>query len=418
MKLVFKIISLFVAIFFCSQANAQRSKTFPGFYITPTGDTVKGVFPNYTQWSKNPVRVAFISSSASLPIALTPENCLKFSIENYDEYLAFSGQRLENSIDDNQIMRSPQSETFDEQYETISVFVRRVAKTTGCELYMLSDSKRINYFYKLPGQALVELKYQKRYDQNRIFEFPGYRQQLNRLFYDEVTKRNLTKLLEGLPYTEAAMANFFKKLYPVAKAKNKTRNTAAGWVLSAGVSINQMKLKGDKSIDKVGRDYSSSFSPLISLGYILPISRNFNRYFIYPQVKVFSYKISGERSNGTFLKRSTFQASPVVVGEINGGMNVLNKEDLRVFITGGAGMMLLVKNREADQVYTVAGNSLYTSAKSDLAKATYTLNMSAGVILKNKMMVSTTYHFPTPVGNYVYYSHLLSSIQVKLGYKF
>jgi hypothetical protein len=106
------------------------------------------------------------------------------------------------------------------------------------------------------------------------------------------------------------------------------------------------------------------------------------------------------------------------VGEFNGGVNLLNKDDLRVFVSAGAGIMILVNNREADQVFYASSNAIYTSAKSNLSKATNTLNASAGVTLKNKIVVAAAYHFPTSVGNYVYYSHMLTSLQVKVGYKF
>jgi hypothetical protein len=416
MKIAVKVIASFLTILFCVQLCAQ-SKSLPGFYITQSGDTVKGVFSNYTQWSKNPDRVKFTASATLQPIVLTPINCLKFSIENYDEYVSYSGQRLENPIEDQELINGKESMSSDDQYSNIITFLRLFSKNSYCELYVFSDNKRVNLFYKLPGQPLSELKYKKYLDQNKINEVPEYKQQLNNFFSIEIMKRNLAKSLQELPYTEKGMIEFFEKLSPDEKPKYKSRNLPAGWLLSAGVSINLLNVKGDKSIDEVRKNYSSSISPLMSVGYILPLARNFNNYFFFPQVKLYSYKSTGQLNDGTFIRTTTFKSNLIVTCEINGGVYVVNKENFRVHLSGGTGFMWLPDNKQLNQSFAASNNTLYSSSQEHLSQITYIFNLSTGITIKKRILVLATYNFPAPVSkNYVYFTPMLRGIQFRVGY--
>jgi hypothetical protein len=417
MKSSLRIIILFVTLSFNKQLFAQN-KSFPGFYITSKGDTIKGVFTNYKQWSKNPVSVEFTETATAKLIVLTPENCLKFSIENYDEYLAYSGPRMENDIEYDQVINNKEFAGSADQYGNVVTFLRLIVKNKDVELYILSDNKRLNLFYKLPGQPVLELKYKKYYDENRIHEIPEYRQQIMNLFPAQISKANLFQPLNKLTYSETEMTEFFDKLNSDKKPKYKKKNPAAGWVISGGVSINTFKVIGDKSVDKVRTSYGSSISPLVSVGYFVPIDRNFSRYFIFPQIKFFTYKNTGKLNDGAFIKSTTFKSKLVVNGEINAGMNAVNGKKFRLHISGGGGVMLLLKNKEENQTFVASSNTLYTSSETNHSQITYSVNASAGITIKNRILILTTYNFPTWAGaRYVYYSPRMGSFQVRLGYK-
>jgi hypothetical protein len=417
MKSSLRITILFVTLSFNKQLFAQN-KNFPGFYLTQTGDTIKGVFSNYKQWSKNPDRVEFTETATSKPTVLTPENCLKFSIENYDEYLAYSGPRLENPIEDEQLFNNKEFVSADDHYGNVVTFLRLIVMNRDGELYILSDNKRVNLFYKLPGQPVVELKYKKYYDENKIHELPEYRQQIMNLFPAQIAKANLFQPLNELPYSETEMTEFFDKLNTGEKSQYKKKNPAAGWVISAGVSINMFKVKGDQSVDKVRMSYGSSISPLLSLGYIVPIERNFSRYFIFPQVKLFTFKNTGKLNDGGFIKTTTFKSNLVVNGEMNAGMNAVNGKKFRLHISGGAGIMLLLKNKEVNQSFVASSNTLFSSSETNHSQLAYSVNASAGITIKNRIFILTSYNFPTRAGaGYIYYTPKMGAVQLRVGYK-
>ena len=53
---------------------------------------------------------------------------------------------------------------------------------------MLHDSKRVNFFYQVPGDSIVELRYKKSIVANRITEMAEYRDQLRQSFAKKLRK--------------------------------------------------------------------------------------------------------------------------------------------------------------------------------------------------------------------------------------
>jgi hypothetical protein len=431
MKTVFNIAILFYGVLLCTPSFAQR-KTVAGFYITTQGDTIRGAISNYSQWSKNPSKVEFVSATSGKPITLIPQDCKKVVIEGHDEYLPYTGQRLMNPIYDNHVASNNYSNPEDEK-EDVNVFLRFVTKTTGCELYVLTDSKRTNFFYKLPGDTVVELKYKKyylisnivdinthEYEVKNIVTISEYKDQINNLFAETIEKRKLSASLKLLSYTEDELKKFFENLFTVETIKNSRKNIAEGWIISAGVSLNNVHVKADKSFTLVAKKYNSSISPMISLGYMVPIGRNFNRYFLYPQVNLFRYENTGEINDGTFKKFTTYQTDLVLSGEVNGGVNVINQQSIRFYLAGGAGMMALLNNRRLDYKYLNYQSSLepYRSEQTSIdLKATSSVNVSAGMVIMNKFIVTATYLFPSQLDNVFHYTPKYSGVQFRVGYK-
>lgn len=232
MKTVFRLTTLFYAILLCTPSFAQK-KTVTGFYISVQGDTVKGVFPNYSQWSNNPSEVEFAAAASVEPTTLTPQNCRNFVIEGHDEYLSYAGQRLVNPIYDNEVSKKRYSNLGDEQEEVVT-FLRLVTRTPNCELYVFTDNKRPNFFYRLPGDSVVELKYKKYYFENQldvsgfmrgyIAEITDYKGQLNSLFAEAIYRRKLTSALNTLPYAEDRLKMFLEQLFSTEPVKHKKKS--------------------------------------------------------------------------------------------------------------------------------------------------------------------------------------------------
>jgi hypothetical protein len=412
MRVFLKLLPL-IAVLFSFSLFAQN-KSVPGFYITRNGDTVKGIFPNFRQWNNNPQQVEFLSAANSQPVELTPANCLKFTIENYDEYLSYSGPRMINPIGD--ILNNSDFSGFENAYDTVTIFLRLIRSPSNFKVYVFSDNIRTNFFYQRPGEPLVELKFKKYFEKERIAEISEYRQQLNNLFSEEIQKKNMYHALELLPYSEDAIAEFLQKLF--SDGKSKTRMSLhSEWIIKAGFSANSVKVTGDESMWAVKHDYESAISPMISFGIMLPTGRNFGRYFFYPQISLSNYKNSGQSNDGSFNRVTTFESKLVVTGEINIGLYLVNGTNFRWFIYGGGGFKKMVDNKQTEERIIAADNQVYSSYVLDMMGLTYNIDLSTGIRLTNKFLLSATYNLPAPLSNFSYYTPWLSSIQVGLAYK-
>ena len=403
-------------LLFCNSIFAQR-KSFPGYYIGQQGDTARGMFLTYTQWTKNPSQVDFLIEGATGPIHLTPQNTRKFVVEGYDEYLSYTGQRLVNPIVDATLFNERFDMSYQDSTQQISTFLRLVKRTVGGDLYIFHDARRINFYFQLPGQPLIELRYKKALNQNQIHEMADYRQQLYTLFGEAITERNLKTALERLPYLEAEMSSFLEKLFPGTTPQRTKQNRKTEWVISAGAVVNMVNVQADKSFNSVPRTYASSFSPLVSAGLVVFIGRNFGKYFLTPQVKLFRYKNTGEENQGTFINTVTYQADLAVAPQLNAGVNLINREAFRLFFTAGVGMIAQVNPKQVRQLYT-SGGTLYSGpVETELPSLVYSFDASTGVVIKNKVFLSASYMPPTHIGNFLFYSPKLSGAQFRIGYK-
>lgn len=396
-----------------------QSKTFTGFYISSVGDTIQGVFPDYKQWHHNPTRVAFIESATSKPVVLTPENCAKFIINDQDEYVAYNGPRIENPLQDLQVVNNKETSTTDYQYTEIVAFLRLLSRSKEAELYTFSDNRRVNLFYKLPGERMAELKFKKIYRDNQIYDIEDYKQQLSNLFILQIQDRNLNRTLEKLAYNEQQMKEFFDKLYQTGKLKLRNKKTASGWVLLAGVSVNTVKIKNDQAAAPGQKNHSSSISPLLSVGYVVPLDRNFSKYFLFPEMRVFRYSnFTSESNNGTYKHTATFKSNFVIALELNAAVNLVNQENFKMHISGGGGVKFLANNKRIDESFVLPDTSPYSSSETGLTKISFMGNISAGATFNKSIMAIVSYNFPTLIADYAEATPMLGGIQLRVGYRF
>lgn len=419
MKNIFSLkkgLSAFFILFTTTAINAQ-SKSIAGYYITNNGDTVAGIFPNYKQPNRSFSKIAFVETTSAATIQLTPAKCSRISVQGEDDYIAYSGKRLINPIEDERVVNNTGNFGFEDMQDTVSAFIRMVTKGSGFEVFLLNDNIRKNFFYKQAGEPLQELKFKKYYDENRINEVKEYKQQLGLLFAKKADARKLALLLESLLYTETAMINFIKKVDPGAKQKVKTKNEANGFVISAGVSANFMKVVGDVSNYRTKITYNTSFSPLLSVGYIASINRNFGKFFLYPSITAYNFKNTGEISDGNVIRKATYSSSLAVLNSINGGVNLINNKRCKFFMSGGYGLMLLMNNKQISQYQNLNNTTTYKPDEEKLERLTYVFNITSGVILNNKLTAWAKYNISTNIGRYVFYAPRHSALQIAVGYK-
>lgn len=417
MRIICYLNIVFYSLFFSVHLFAQE-KVFSGSYQTEKGEKIEGVFTNYKQWDINPAQVNFTPTGASTATTLTPMNCRSFLVNGYDEYLSYSGKRLINPIGDVKKVMNYGNENANDQYADIATFLRLVIRTPSCELYILKDAVRTNFFLKLPDQNLIELRFKEYFDQVQIKTMPEYRQQLQTLFSDSIEKQKLGRLLDNLPYAEETMRDFFSKLFLSGKKPVKENKQADGWIISGGASFNFLKVDGDKASIEVGQKYKTSVSPLLSIGYMLVEQRNFGKYFFYPQLKIFRHDNSVEFSNSVTRTTISYSSDLILLPELNAGFNVIRKENLLVHLSVGGGLMVLANNQHIRNRYNVADGSLYFSSQDQLTKSALATNAAGGILIKRKFLLNASYQIPVTIGNLVYYAAVSSGVQLKFGYKF
>lgn len=414
----FQLIAFVIAIGSFHQGFTQK-KALPGYYITLQGDTVRGTFPYYAQWTKNPAQVDFIPTGETHQTELTPENTRQFTVNGYDEYVAYTGKRLVNPIDNNILL----SETFlrgiDDESERITVFLRLVIATTGGNLYIFHDTKRMNFFYQATGQPVIELRYKKTLDLKQISEMPEYRQQLSAAFAAIIERKHLAEQLEKLKYTEQNLSSFFKTMFPVVKEEARYPN-APKWILSGGVMATTIHADlPDQSPSLLSQTRHFSYSPLLSVGCIVPIGRNFGKYFAYPQLKLYQYKNTMEAyQDPTVIHAITCKADVVAVIEAGGGCNFINHENFKCFASAGIGLLLQPNATLNEKVYRASDHATLGNMAIGLPGLFYSTEVSAGVVLNKKMLISVTYKLPSKDGDFEYLLPVISGTALTVGYIF
>ena len=406
--------TLLILLFSAFHSNAQ--KTFPGLYVSKSGETIKGDIVNYSQWGNNPSQIEFRAAGSTNTQMLTPPDIQKLVIDGYDEYISFSGKRLVNAIDDYELINGKGIASYEDKTEDVSTFLRLIFRSAVVELYIYSDAKRINFYCKKPGEDFIELQYKKYYDGDRVHEMAIYRDQVGNMFSEQIKEKRLSGSVGSLRYREESLEKFFGKLFPGDVKKQNSISPRAGFVVMAGASFNSLKITADKSFQMISRNYNASISPMLSVGYVLPIRRYFGRYFFQPQLKLYQYKNSGSFTNATSTKETTFQSDLLIATELNAGLNMINKENIRWYVTGGGGFLFLQNNRQSDHRVYIYGD--IQDEETELTSTSYSLNFSTGFTLNNRFIAAATYQVPVTLGEFVNYRPVLSVLQFGIGYKF
>ena len=377
------------------------------------GDSVRGEFPNYSQWYKNPTKVEFIIYGSSQKMYLTPLNAKKFVVEGYDEYISYSGSRLLNPIEDQILLNNGFTISPVDVEENVVVFLRVVARTTGINLYMLHDSKRVNFFYQIPVDTIVELRYKKSISANRISEMAEYRNQITKLFSEKIQEKNMSATLRRLSYQESSLAGFFNDLFPVINRERKHKNAGSKWVLSAGLSSNFIHIGSDFPPGSVPNKHNLSVFPVVSFGYYSPVARKFGKYFFNPQLSLSRYKITGETYYNPFTIKATYKVDLLIGIQVNSGVNLINKEDFKFFIAAGLGGLIQIGGEK-----TLATYQTSNSPETDVYKLrtiNYLIDASTGITINKRNLISASYMFPVSINGSPYYTTpKLSGIQLKM----
>src|SRR5688500_1353892 len=98
LKYCFLTLFFTLALIIYSPYLFAQAKVVKGYYINNAGDTVRGQFPDFRQWNKNPSSVDFIPDGSADKLVLTPTTSRGFRIDETESYIAYNGTRLQNPI--------------------------------------------------------------------------------------------------------------------------------------------------------------------------------------------------------------------------------------------------------------------------------------------------------------------------------
>jgi hypothetical protein len=404
---------LVVAIFFpISHSFAQKS-TFIGYYINEKGDTVSGTFLHYTQWGKNPSKVKFLPSGSPREEQLMPQQVKRFVVQGYDEYISYIGPRLLNPIDEVAVVRDYVKG--EDSVGELNTFLRLVTKTSEAELYSFSDGLRTNLFLKTRGQGIMELRYKKSYDQYGIAEIAEFRDQLKQQFQNRIVEKRLLIAFENINYTEEDITRFLLKLYPAVKGGDRERVPGLQLTVLGGIAFNNVFVHGE---GPVPGKYNTSLSGIFSFGFILPFKRDFGKYFLSAQVKLFKYKSTGESPEYEYIRHVDYIADLVIMPELSGGVNLINKTQTKLFFSAGAGVLLYKNAMQISYLRKPTSDAAYGTSRTDVQlTSTGSFDASLGMVLIKRLLVSTTYMYVPKLGTFGTYSPGISGFQLLAGVK-
>ena len=398
-----------LCLLFYSGLFAQKQE-WKGYYIGLQADTVRGFFNNYKEWGNNPDKVSFTSVETGNRIQLTPSACRELHIKNGDTYFSYKGRRMTNPVTLD-ASTADNTDTFDE----VAVFLRQVTATGPFKFYVYKDRRRINLYYSASGNAMVELLQKGAIINNSFWRSMVYKEQLKKLFPAESNSGDIDRLT----YSEESLVAFVKTQGGTGgQSAGKTAHRSNDLFVLAGVSLNSFRFGGGQSPGINTSGYSSGRSPFAGVGYIVSLNRNFNRVFILPLVKVFSFEHASTLRYGNPYPAysNTFQSSAVISVGLHAGYRVINKPGLTVSLMPGAGIAFLMNNRHIMENRFSATEKITLITPMD--NLTYMTDMQALAIISKKFIVSAAYRLPTPVTNIVSVTGKLSSVQFGLGYKF
>ena len=396
--------AFFIAILLFSITSYSQKKEVSGYYITLQGDTIPGLFTDYRQWSRNPANVAFVSAREGKPVTLTPSNCSSFSVDKYDQYLSYTGKRITNSLD----YAAASFEDGSITYDTISTFLRQVAETEAYRFYVYNGKERINLFYTSRSKEPIELIQRLVVTDNIVAESMQYIQQLKGLFINKIDAATIEKV----NFIEDGLVDLVNKINRGSRYQTNLEKPDDGVVIVAGASYNSFKFSGDRTSDFTSANYKSNVVPVVGIGYIVTLKRNFGKVFLLPLLKIYAHKHSSLYSSpgSSAAVKSTFKSAAIITFTLQGGYNFINKAGLKAFIGPGMGMSMFAKNEYTREAF-------YGANKSKMIGISYVLDVHAGVIAQKKYVVWASYSFPTPTTNFVITSGNLSSLQIGVGYK-
>jgi len=399
---------------------AQVPKSITGYYVNSSGDTIMGSFPKYKDWTNNPEKVIFLPVNASESIILTPSNCTSFHAEDYDTYIAYSGNRLINPFTFNNGFDQRDSVS---QYENVNAFIRVIFNYNDFKLLIFQHKDRFNIFYQKKNMQPVELIC-KSYStgEDNFKTITTYRDQLKQIFIDTIIEKSLDQTLNRLSYDEGSLTYFMQKIYTVSKVKKKKNAIyKTSFFVNIGASLNFFSVSGDSySFQQVSTKYNTTVSPVLTIGMYIPFERNFGKLGLSPQLSLYSYKNSGSYytsiNNSPHYTHSEFKTNLLIIPKVYITYKLVTNTNFEWNAGGGIGLAFVNGEKET---FRDSGNYVFTTYDQGGKKNPFpTFNCQTGLVIKKKINFLINYSLPATITNFVSYNGKHSSLQFSIGYEF
>jgi hypothetical protein len=222
-------------------------------------------------------------------------------------------------------------------------------------------------------------------------------------------------MVSKLHYSDDEFINFIDELNEI-KGSYTDVPAARGLIFGAGYSYNFFSVTGPNTVPSVAIDYENKGSMMFEVGYIKPVRKGNGRYFIYPNLKVFSYSTSGSLKRFDAVITSEFECDMVLFPALEIGYNLIHKAGVKWYASAGFGALMLFDNTETFKYVFNDGSTV--SGKSIETNVAFDINVSTGIFLFNRYKISLGYNIPAATSNDQYYTGYLSGAQFGAGYKF
>lgn len=409
-------------LLFVSLASFSQKKTVNGYYINLVGDTIKGQFPQYKQPERNPVHIEFISTD-NRDVTLTSQNCISFHVNGYDSYIAYNGPRMINPIDG---PWEDKKNEFSNKYDTIHSFLRIIYQEQAITLYSYQDKIRVNFFYKISGNSIIELekKLYNGYDPDHIRITQAiniFRDQLNELFAMQIETKKLQPKLNSLKYTERDLLKFMDLLNGTDVANQSHKKYPLVLFVGTGASFSSLDITGDKGFAETQIRHRSPVSPVLIFGANFYANRNTGRILISPRIKLYQFTAKGtiDRTPGTppYIQESKVRSDLMINPSAMIGYNIINKPRLTWYTSAGFGGAIMVNGKETQTIMTPTGTSNVIIEKN-IDPLIFVINIETGINVAKNIAIWLNYQPPTDAERYFFKSVKFSSFQAGLSWLF
>ncbi|MEP7318889.1 MAG: hypothetical protein ABI921_09100, partial [Panacibacter sp.] len=396
--------AMLFGIFLCySSANTLKaqSKKVSGYYLNVPGDTVRGIFNDYKNWEKSPATIDFTTNTGEV-ITLTTSNSKKVFIEGFDSYIPYNGNRLINPIDFSDAVHQEKDSL--STYSQVNSFVRIIFEGEIFSLLELQDNIRTNFFIMDDKGVITELLYKLYRDkEDHITGIDIYKNQLQAVIPElQGTDPGLRSALQNLNYEARSLISLFNRISKTNRLSTP-KKIRSQLIIMGGGAFNSFKVSASSQALVVPGKYNSNFSTLVGVGAVFYSQRNFGKFFLSPNLRYYSFSHNKEMSNGQL--KSEFSSSNLYI-QVAIGMNILNTEFLKWYVSAGYGIGLLSNNKN---IRTINGNIV---TNGDFGRnSSPVFDLQTGVSIKSGLGFFVGYIPGTSVLNYIQYSGKHSSLQ-------
>jgi len=402
-----------IPVFCFAQSNFQK-----GYVVTNNQDTLRG-YIDYVEQTKNPTSITFKTALESQTQTFGTADCSAFSINEMEAYQRFDVEVSLSKIDLANLSVGPDKTT-----EKRNVFLK--VEQAGRNVTLLSYTDKIKKrFYLLEKGSvtpyeLVRGMYLKAANDNMMMEDIEFRRQLSLVMnkFDVGTEAERSKLAV-LTYDEPSLIKLVAKINDQKIAKSKYKSTR--FFVGIGMNANKGYYRGQNDMASSDAHNKSSYTPYLSVGIDA---------FANPAIRKLIYRMELSLStsknevslvsDGKYGQSVTHQFDQVTVSFLPQLIyNIYNKEHLKVFLGGGAGVNLsgYTNNKEITKSFfrqevTVEEN------KTDLEKINFSIPLSAGVVLHKKIEILAGYNFSSSITNYQNFSINIQRYKIGVNYLF